>query len=505
MSNLRLNVLANIAAKLTSALLLLFTIPILIRVLGTQSYGLAILFSSGISILASFDFGLGTTLNRELASCGRNAERLFVVAPLAMTLEMLFWLGATAVCLLGTVMAPVVANHWLMLGDMQPQTATRALRLMIAALSLQIPFTLYTSGMLGLQLQVALSATVTGTSMARTLGTLLALAVFGPSIEIYFWCQLVVGIVQAVVARNIFWRSLPLKHPSTRFSYKDLQRVKRFSMDMTGISMSGILLTQMDKIVISRLLPLSEVGYYGVASTAAAAVSIIVSPIFNALFPRLTQAAAAGDEAGAARLYHRASQFLAVLIWPPTCLLVLYAQPILQLWTGNADLSEKTAPALALLAIGGTLNGVMHLPYALQLAGGWTRLALYTNVVALTLLAPGLCIAATMFGLTGAATMWPILNLGYLIIGVHLMHRRLLSVHKWRWYLRDLLAPLLSSAAACLLLRMVCPVQTIGIHTIYILADTYLVASLAALCSATEMRSATAQIIALPLKRLFNK
>jgi O-antigen/teichoic acid export membrane protein len=495
MSVLRLNIFANVAARLLGAALLLLTIPLFMRMLGAEAYGVVVLFSSAISILATFDFGLGTALNRELAAASGDAPRLLQALPLARTLELLFWGAALLLALTGWLAAPWIAGHWLRLDRLRPEAVAGALRIMIAALCLQIPFTLYSGGLLGLQRQAALSGVVAATALARTLGTLCVLWACGTSLAGYFWCQLAIGAAQALVARSLLWRALPAGGDD-RFSLEALQRVRRFSLGMTGIAMSGVLLTHMDKLVVSRMLPLKDLGYYGVAATAAAALGMFAAPVFNALFPRLTQAVAAGDQASVERLYHRASQFMAVLIWPAACLLMLHPEPVLLLWTHDAELAQRAATVLALLAAGGAVNGIMHLPYALQLAEGWTRPTLLINAGMLLALLPALVAATAWLGLAGAALIWPLLNLVSFVANVQIMHRRLLRGRQWRWYLGDVLAPLLASLLVCAL-----PLpQSQGLAAFAALAALYAGAGLAAVLAAPQVRVAVAQALGAVLK-----
>jgi hypothetical protein len=97
------------------------------------------------------------------------------------------------------------------------------------------------------------------------------------------------------------------------------------------------------------------------------------------------------------------------------------------------------------------MNALIHIPYALQLASGWTRLTMYNNAIALCLLAPATFLLARRFGAIGAASVWLILNAGYIFINVPLMHRRLLVLDQWRWYATDVGLPLCGSIAGTLL------------------------------------------------------
>ena len=83
----------------------------------------------------------------------------------------------------------------------------------------------------------------------------------------------------------------------------------------------------------------------------------------------------------------------------------------------------------------------MHLPYALQLAYGWTKLAFYTNLIAVIILVPSIIYMTKWYGPGGAAAVWVALNCAYILISMQFMHRRLMPEEKWRWYFQDLGVP----------------------------------------------------------------
>ena len=128
------------------------------------------------------------------------------------------------------------------------------------------------------------------------------------------------------------------------------------------------------------------------------------------------------------------------------------------MWSGNADLSKHTAPILSALVLGTFLNGLMWMPYQLQLAYGWTGLALRVNIVAVIVLIPAIFWVVPRFGAVGAARIWVALNATYIVVAVQLMHRRLIPAEKWRWYFADLLLPVSGSVGVMLVARQLQPV-----------------------------------------------
>jgi O-antigen/teichoic acid export membrane protein len=152
-----------------------------------------------------------------------------------------------------------------------------------------------------------------------------------------------------------------------------------------------------------------------------------------------------------------ASQCLAVIAAAIACVLGVYAQDILWLWTGDASLAAKVAAPMAILIAGTALNGLMNVPYALQLAHGWTRLPFVSNVVALVLGIPFCIVAVEQIGMAGAACLWLAVNLANVLLVMPLIHRRLLQGEMAHWYLRDVLPPVLVALAVTLLAKWAHP------------------------------------------------
>jgi O-antigen/teichoic acid export membrane protein len=211
---------------------------------------------------------------------------------------------------------------------------------------------------------------------------------------------------------------------------------------MLGIAVSSLLLTQLDKIILSRLLALSDYGYYTVAGSVAGALFMLASPITQALYPRLTQLHSAGNQAGLAEAYHKGAQAITAICGSTAVTVAIFAEPLLLAWTKNPVLAGRAAPILSLLMIGNFANALMWMPYHAQLAFGWTRLALGLNSAAAVVFVPVLFAVVPVYGGAGAAWAWFALNLFYLIVGVRLMHRRILRSEYGSWLRRDVLMPL---------------------------------------------------------------
>ncbi len=113
MGRLTKNVLANYVGRMWTLILGVAVVPIYLRILGVEGYGLVGVFSALQTVISLFDFGLGTTLNRQLArSSGVTTEELDV-RNLTRTLEVAYWTVVFLLVALCAATAPWIARHWI--------------------------------------------------------------------------------------------------------------------------------------------------------------------------------------------------------------------------------------------------------------------------------------------------------------------------------------------------------------------------------------------------------
>jgi O-antigen/teichoic acid export membrane protein len=183
------------------------------------------------------------------------------------------------------------------------------------------------------------------------------------------------------------------------------------------------------------------------ASTLVGGLWLAGGPVVLAIGPVLVRQYEGGDTGGLAQSYHKASQLVAVAVGPAMLMLMAFAPGVVLAWSGDPVLAGKTAPILAVLAVGTGINALLQVPYQLQLAAGWTRLAMGVNLVAVVVMIPLLLWSVPLYGANAAAMVWATINIGYLLVTIPLLHRRLLRGEMWRWYAADMALPLLGAAA----------------------------------------------------------
>ena len=440
------NIIATFLGKGWSALIAVAFVPVYIKFMGIEAYGLVGLFTTLLVLSSGFDLGLSTALARELAGLSTTPRSAEKSRNLAHTFQAICWIFALGPLLLLAYFGYHVGGNWVSGKDLDENTVRNAFLLMGMAVAFQFPFMLYSGGLLGLQRQVPLNIFVALLATVRALGAWLMLWLIAPTIQVFFAWQIFVSLLQSVLSGAILWRFLPKSEERLRIDLSAVSRIWRFALGMSLINIFAIALTQVDKLILSAMLPLNEFGYYSLASTIAFGLLMLSAPFFSGLFPRFTQLIKEKDSQGTSRLYHSASQVLAVIAIPPCLVIAFFSREILLLWIQDAGIAEEARSLVRLLVLGSALNSLMYIPYALQIAHGWTRLSVIQNFLAVLVLIPLLYIAIERFGAEGAASVWILLNAGYLGITIPIMHTRLLKGEKWSWYWNAVCLPFVGGA-----------------------------------------------------------
>lgn len=471
------NVVANYLGQGWTALMGLAFIPVYIHYLGVEAYGLIGLFAVLQAFLTLLDMGMTPALSREMARFTAGAHTAQSIQDLLRTLEILCFGLATLMAFGMWAASAYLASDWLKSEQLPMTVLAEALSLMGLVVALRFCEGIYRGSLLGLQRQVQYNIANAALATLRHTGAAGVVIWMSPTVQAFFLWQAGISLVTIAVFAQSVYRALPTPTFRPRFSPEALRGIWKFASGMVGITFLAVLLTQTDKILLSRLLPLGAFGYYTLAAAVSGALYMIIGPITQAAYPRMVELSARQDDAALISMYHQSAQFVTVVTAPAVAILGLFSVTVLFAWSGDAELAAHTAPILAPLILGTFLNGLMWIPYQCQLAHGWTGLTLKINIVAVSILAPALLWVVPRYGALGAAWMWVALNAGYVLIGIQLMHRRLITHEKWRWYFADVALPATAAASVIALARMFLPTACLGRMTTF--ASLVLIGTLA--------------------------
>ena len=439
--SLSLNLLFNYVGSVWMALISIVFIPLYIKFLGVEAYGLVGFYATLNMVLFVLDLGLSATISREMARLSSIEGTAQTITNTVRTFEYIYWITGLIILSGIILIAPWIAEHWLTNTTISKEVVTNAVRLMGFLFFARWPLALYNGGLNGLEQQVTTNTVSMVAETLRSGGVVLLLWLYKADIITFFLWQAIVSIIATLISTYILWKKLPQASNPT-FSKEILKDTWSFSAGMTAISIVSVILMQSDKLILSKMLSLEVFGYYSLASSVAGNLYRLVGPVYQAYYPKFVQAVAANNIADLNKKYHQSTQIIAVLIIPVAIGIMFFSYDILLLWTSNAVLANATAPILSILIIGSMCNGLMMMPYAAQLAYGWTKLALHINIISIIILIPLMYFLTLHYGVLGAASIWAILNISYVLIGVQFMYQKILTKEKRKWYIYSILFPI---------------------------------------------------------------
>ena len=441
--SLKKNILASYVTQIYVTLVGILILPLYLRYMGAEAYGLVGFFTMLQAWFNLLDMGLTPTVARETARFRGGATDALSYRRLLRALQLIFF----AVALLGGgamfVLSGLIADGWLKVQTLPLAQVQLALQLMALGVALRWMSGLYRGCISGSERLVWLGGFNAIVATLRFVGVLPVLIWVGHSPAVFFTYQLLVAMVElAGLAAKAFglFPAVPPGQPlgwSPASLFTPIKPVLKFSLSIAFTSSVWVLVTQTDKLVLSKLLPLADYGYFTLAVLAASGVTMISGPISGALLPRMARLQAEGDEAGLISLYRNATQMVAVITLPACLVLAFFAEQVLWVWTGDAYAAAQAAPVLRLYAIGNGFLSMAAFPYYLQFAKGDLKLHLIGNFIFLILLIPALIMTTLHFGTIGAGYAWLAANTVYFFSWIPVIHKRFeQGLHK-KWMLVD--------------------------------------------------------------------
>lgn len=454
-STLRVNVIANYLGTFWTSVIGLVFLPLYLRIMGAEAYAVVGIASALFALFAALEMGVSATIQREVAVLKMQEDDRLEIPKVVALLETVAWVLAIVVAGLIISLAPLIARYWVKPEHLSVSVLEQTLMVTGLWIGLRWPALFYGGGLLGLQRQALLNIINSIVASIRGLGTLLVLWTISPTIFAFMIVQVVTSACEVVIVRHFMRRELPASRMSSRLDWTQLRTMLQFSIGVTGINVTWILLSAMDSIVLSATLAMQEFGYYSLVRSIALAFERLANPVQQAVYPELTSLTAECMIFRVKELYHRACQLTSVLVVPPALVVIFFSDTVLQLWTRDAVLADKTALVLSTLTVGSYFYCLRLMPLSLQLANGWTGLALVLNIAALLVFTPLLWMLTASHGMLAGAMFWILANLMIAIVGTAVMHTRLLRNEYRYWLLRDVLLPAVAGLCVVGVIKLV--------------------------------------------------
>lgn len=464
------SVAINYLSQFYVAILGILMVPLYVRYMGAESYGLVGFFTMTQSWLLLLDMGLSPMLTRELGRFRAGVLSLRDVSGLVRCLEWLFS-GMAVLCVLLVIAAsPWVASHWLKLERLSADEVAYCIATMGGMISLRWVIGVYRSGFVGLDLQGSLGLLSTFIATLRFVGVFLVLLLVSVRPVAFFSYQLGVAVFELILTGGWFYRLLPMKGVPWRPRYAELLRPRlRFAGSMAYLAILWGVVTQIDKLALSHWLDLPSYGYFSVAITLASGITMFSIALAQSLQPRLVSLVAAGEAVRAVQLYRLGTQLAAALLISIAGVMAFQAEPLLLVWTGNALLAAQMAPVLGLYALGNAIYALQGVAFLMQFARGVTRWQVVGSTVFAFFWVPVLLVCVVYFGAFGAGVIWLVGNLLFVLGWTTWVHGRIAPELKWRWLGNDVLMVALAALIPAMIAGQFDLTDLNRIHTVILL------------------------------------
>ena len=448
--SLKKNTIANYVGQGYTALVGIAVMPLYLKYLGAEAFGLVGFFVLLQAWLNLLDLGLSPTLARQVA-VARNVENgLQEFGKLLRSFEMIFVLLALAVGTGVFVSSNWIATQWIDSRLIPLGTIAFCIALMGISAALRLFAALYRSGLTGLEDQVWLNAANISIVSARFIGALLLMRFVSTDIRLFFEYQIAIGVLEILLLAARFYSRLSINplRLALRIDWPGMRAIAPFASGIAYTSAIWILVSQVDKLILSGVLPLSEFGYFSIVSLIASGVLVTTAPITQAILPRMTGLYAQGRQEEMLQIYRNASQLVAVIAFSIALIVGVFAEALIFAWTGDKVAAEWGRNVLLWFALGNGVLALSAFQYYLQNVFGQMRLHVIGSTVAAILQVPVIYYAATRFGAAGAGIAWFGIRTVWFFCWTPIVHGRLVPGLHSKWLRKDVLPVALVSAIA---------------------------------------------------------
>lgn len=280
--SLRKNILANYLSQFYVTLIGIVMIPVYIRYMGVEAYGLVGFFSMLQAWFMLLDMGLTPTMVRQVARFRGGAMDVLMLRRLLRALEGIF----IGVAVLGVVViiagADSIANRWLRVEMLPKDDVVNAIMLMAIIVALRWLCGLYRGVINGFEHLVWLSWFNTAVATARFVLVIPFLLFVDTSATSFFTYQVVVAVIEVIWLTIKVYALLPeVLERHIPWQWEPLRGVLKFSLSIAFTGAVWVLVTQTDKLILSTMLLLSDYAYFTLAVLECQEIHFVLLIVVN--------------------------------------------------------------------------------------------------------------------------------------------------------------------------------------------------------------------------------
>ncbi len=454
---LKKNIIANYIGQFYVIIIGIVMVPFYLKYLGAEAYGLVGFFALIQSWMALLDMGISPTLSREVAKVKAivDAKEKLLFKNLLHSLEFIFIFISLVIAIIIFIYSDWISLNWLNVQKLDLSVVTDCISLMGIITGFRFLTSLYRSGINGAEEQVWLNIVNIIFVTLKFVGVFFILYFISTDVFYFFVYQLIISILEFIVLSIKFYSVMDIGRFKLYFSYFAIKPILPFAMGIAYTSIIWVFLTQLDKLLLSNILPLAEYGYFALVGAVANAVLQISAPISKAILPRMTSLFSQNKIDEMIKVYKKSTQLMVVLIFSIVAITAFYSYELLYSWTGDIKASNWAKDVLFWYVLGNGILTVAAFQYYLQFVYGKLKLHVLYNTVSALLSIPLIIWTAYTYGVIGVAIVWFVFRLiSFLIWTPYIHHRFAPGIHK-DWILKDIMPIFISTAIYISILKYI--------------------------------------------------
>lgn len=438
--------IANYGSRLWSMVSVFIFIPLYIKFLGSDSYGLIGFYALILGIISFADSGMSSAVIKEFSqeldanykyTVFRNLEKVYIIICLL-------------ICTIIFFCAEFIVDHWISSKGITKENLIYYVRLIGVGVTTQLISSLYFGALFALNSQVRSNLLQFVWGFSKSAFVFVLFIVFSKSIEIYFIWQLICNILYVLVLRYFIIKQLRFVAYSNSLK-KEFNTLPKHVMSYIGgmifIAIISAINIQADKLVTSTMFDLRVFGFYNIASSLAQLPVILASPLIAFAFPlfsKFSNSKIGRNEFKSLLVFNKVFYFINLVILVATIGISFYTKEILLLWTKNV-IPSTIFPAIVfdikILIIGSFFLALQFPLYYLLLSKGKTKYTIYQGIVQIVVGIPLLYFCSKKFGLYGIPIPWLIINLLAFVYLFIIVQKKYLNFATKQFYKKILLTP----------------------------------------------------------------
>lgn len=181
----------------------------------------------------------------------------------------------------------------------------------------------------------------------------------------------------------------------------------KFGGGLVVAGVAAILLTNLDRFVLTKVTSVETLAFYSAAATLASMVTLMTGSMIQSLMPAFSQLQGAENRETLTALYSRGTRFNLIWLVPAIVSLAIIAKTFFTVW-GGEDFGRESPMPFYILLFGLAFNVLAYFPWATIMAAG--RSDVFAKLYWIELV-PYIALVSWLtwnFGASGAAAAWSI-------------------------------------------------------------------------------------------------